>query len=130
VIAESGGKIAGMLAAFPMPEPDDTVSQAETDPVLIPYSRLEQHNSYYIAGMALYPEYRGRGIGTKFLEIAAEKAAGLDLPQLSLIVFEQNEGAKKLYERHGFYEIMRERVVPHKLIHHTGYGLLMVKDIR
>lgn len=130
VIAESGGRVAGMIAAFPMLEPDENVSHTDIDPVLAPYSRLEQYNSYYIAGMAVYPEYRGKGIGTKFLEIAAEKALSLRLPRLSLIVFEGNERAKRLYERHGFYEIMRERVVPHELIHHTGDALLMVKHIK
>jgi ribosomal protein S18 acetylase RimI-like enzyme len=80
--------------------------------------------------MAVYHEYRGKGIGTKFLEIAAEKAPSLRLPWLSLIVFEENERAKRLYERHGFYEVMRENVVPHELIHHTGDALLMVKDIK
>jgi ribosomal protein S18 acetylase RimI-like enzyme len=130
MIAESGGEVAGMLAVFPMPEPDKNVSHSASDPVLTPYSKLELYNSYYIAGMAVYPEYRGKGIGTKLLKIAEEKALGLGLPQLSLIVFEQNEGAKRLYERHGFYEIMREKVVPHELIHHTGDAILMVKDIK
>lgn len=129
VVAEIDGKIAGMLVAFPMPEPDDSGEDTETDPVLAPYGRLEQHNSYYICGMAVFPEYRGMGIGTKFLEIAQKKAKELNLPQLSLIVFEGNEGAKKLYERHGFRVTARERIVPHELIHHTGHALLMVKDV-
>ncbi|MFI5324286.1 MAG: GNAT family N-acetyltransferase [Thermodesulfobacteriota bacterium] len=130
VIAESGGEVAGMIAAFPMIEPDQNVLHTEMDPVLIPYSKLEQYNSYYIAGMAVNPEYRGKGIGTKLLNISAEKSTSLDLPQLSLIVFEQNEGAKRLYERHGFYEINREMVVPHELIHHTVDAILIVKDIK
>jgi len=129
VIAEPGGRIAGMIASFPMPEPEENTTHAEPDPVLEPYGKLERYNSYYIAGMAVFPEYRGKGIGTKFLEIAAGKALRLGLPELSLIVFEQNEGAKRLYERHGFNEIAREAVVPHELIHYSGYALLMVKDI-
>lgn len=130
VIAESGGKIAGMMASFPMDGPDDPGASGETDPVLAPYGRLEQYNSYYISGIALFPEYRGMGIGTKFLEIAEERAAQYSLPQLSLIVFEENEGAVKLYRRRGFYETMREPVVPHPLIRYSGQALLMVKDVR
>lgn len=129
VVAESGGRVAGMIAAFPMPEPGEKGPRAELDPILAPYGRLEQYNSYYIAGMAVLPEYRGLGIGTKFLEIATDKALRMEFRMLSLIVFEQNEGAKRLYERHGFYEIAREEVVPHELIQYTGYALLMVKDI-
>jgi ribosomal protein S18 acetylase RimI-like enzyme len=129
VVSEIDGQIAGMLVAFPMPEPDDHSKDSDTDPVLAPYGKLEQYDSYYICGMAVFPEYRGMGIGTKFLDIAEIKAKELNLPQLSLIVFEKNEGAKRLYERHGFREIAREPIVPHELIRHTGYALLMVKNV-
>ncbi|MCC6713179.1 MAG: hypothetical protein IT344_07440 [Candidatus Dadabacteria bacterium] len=54
-VAESGGMIAGMMAAFPMDHADDPGTSGETDPVLVPYSRFEQHGSYYISGMALFP---------------------------------------------------------------------------
>jgi ribosomal protein S18 acetylase RimI-like enzyme len=129
VVAETEGEVVGMLVAFPMYLPDGPNASNEPDPVLVPYARLEKDNCYYIMGVAVFPEYRGRGIGTRFLEIAEEKALEHNLPQLSLIVFERNDGAKRLYERNGFYEVMREEVVPHELIHYRGYALLMVKDI-
>lgn len=129
IVAEYQGGIVGMLVAFPMYLPEGPNAANEPDPVLVPYAKLEKDSSYYIMGVAVFPEYRGKGIGTRFLELAEGKALGYGLSQLSLIVFEQNEGAKRLYERHGFYEIAREAVVPHGLIHHTGYALLMVKDL-
>ena len=43
VIAEQDGAIAGMLHAFPMMRPD--VLQPEDDPVLRPYSELEDYGS-------------------------------------------------------------------------------------
>ncbi len=129
LVAEHEGEIIGMLVAFPMHLPGNPGPAAEIDPVLQPYTILEKDQSYYIMGVAVFPEFRGRGIGTRFLELAAGKALEYGLPQLSLIVFEQNEGAKRLYERHGFYEIMREKIVPHELIRYTGYALLMVKDV-
>ena len=129
IVAEYKGGIIGMLVAFPMYLPDGPDASNEPDPVLAPYAKLEKDSSYYIMGVAVFPEYRGKGIGTRFLELAEGKAREHGLSQLSLIVFEQNEGAKRLYERHGFYEIMREKVVRHDLIHFTGYALLMVKDI-
>ncbi len=129
LVAEHDGEVIGMLVAFPMHPAENPGAASDTDPVLVPYTILEKDRSYYIMGVAVFPEYRGRGIGTRFLELAAEKALEYGLPQLSLIVFEQNEGAKRLYERHGFYEIMREKIVPHELIHYTGYALLMVKDV-
>ena len=125
-VVEDEGKIIGMLVAFPMyVDP----SEEESDPVLAPYSKLEEDNSYYICGMALFPEYRGRGIGTRLLTLAEKFARDQGFKKLSLIVIEQNTGAKQLYERTGYREVSREPVYPHRLIHYTGDAILMVKDI-
>jgi ribosomal protein S18 acetylase RimI-like enzyme len=60
----------------------------------------------------------------------AEKTAQvLGFAKLSLIVFEQNTGARRLYERYGYVEKRRHAVVPHPLIHYTGDALLMVKRL-
>lgn len=124
-IADIDDVIAGMLVAFPVHI--DREAPAVGDPVLAPYSRLEEDNSYYICGVALFEPYRGLGVGTRLMRLAEQKARALDLDKLSLIVFEQNVGAKRLYERLGFIEKAREKVVPHPLIHHAGDAVLMVK---
>jgi ribosomal protein S18 acetylase RimI-like enzyme len=126
VIAERDGAILGMLHGFAM-EADSEPPADEPDPVLRPYSELEAPGSYYIAGVALYPEHRGRGIGDRMLALARDRARELDLESLSLIVFEQNQGALRLYERSGYREIDRRTVVPHPLIHATGDAILMLR---
>ena len=107
VIAELDSEILGMMLTFPMIESDE--DRFEVDPVLKPYMELEQYDSLYVCAMAMFPEYRGKGIGTKLLEIAEKQANDEGFKQLSLIVFEQNEGAKRLYERLGYYEVKRGR---------------------
>ena len=102
---------------------------SDTDPILIPYEKLEEDNSFYICGVAVYGQYRGKGAGTAFMDIAEIKAGELGLKKLSLIVFEQNTGAKKLYKNLGYSEVAREQVVPHPMIHYTGDAILMVKNI-
>jgi len=125
-VVEDGGQIIGMLVAFPMHvDPLDE----ELDPVLAPYSKLEEDDSYYICGMALFPPHRGRGFGTRLLALAEVHAREKGFKKLSLIVFEQNADAKKLYERTGYREVHREPVHPHPLIHFTGDAILMVKEI-
>jgi ribosomal protein S18 acetylase RimI-like enzyme len=130
-LAVVDAEIAGMMAAYRMGPPEQPGDEFDfdIDPVLLPYAKLEQPDSFYISGMALFPRFRGRGIGTRLLELAAQKAHAAHLPQVSLIVFEQNTGAKRLYHRCGFREVMREPVVPHPLIHHNGDALLLVKDV-
>jgi ribosomal protein S18 acetylase RimI-like enzyme len=128
VVVEKDNEVIGMLVAFPMKVENDPGDE-DVDPVLAPYSKLECDNSYYICGMAVFPEHRGKGIGTQLLKLAEGHANEKGFNKLSLIVFEQNVGAKRLYERSGYHEIARESIVPHPLIHYAGDALLMVKDI-
>ncbi|MDX1516253.1 MAG: GNAT family N-acetyltransferase [Woeseiaceae bacterium] len=125
-IVDCDGEVAGMLVAFPM---HVDPSFREADPVLAPYSLLEEDDSYYICGMALFPQFRGRGIGTQLLELAERHAAEKGFDKTSLIVFEQNAAARRLYERAGYREVRREAVVPHPLIHYTGDAVLMIKSL-
>lgn len=119
-------QILGMLVAFPMyVDPEEQ----ESDPVLAPYSKLEEDNSYYICGMALFPEFRQQGIGSSLLSLAEQHATDKGFTKLSLIVFEQNQGAWQLYARNGYRERARARVYPHPLIHHSGDAILMVKEL-
>lgn len=128
IVAEKGGAVVGMLHSYRMgdasPEPDDDV-----DPVLKPYAELEIPGSLYISGLALRPEFRSRGTGREFLRIAEERALTLALGSLSLLVFEANDGAVRLYERHGYSEVDRRAIVPHPLIHVTGDAILMAKSL-
>ena len=126
-IATLGETVVGMLVAFPMVVDDN--AEPEEDPILAPYSKLEEDNSYYICGVAVFPEYRGRGIGTQLMAIAEQQAATKGFAKLSLIVFEQNKGAKRLYDRIGYREIAREAIAPHPLIHYSGDAILMVKEM-
>jgi ribosomal protein S18 acetylase RimI-like enzyme len=125
-IVEVDGVIAGMMAAYPMVLGDIT---ADEDPVLAPYSRLEEDNSYYICGVALYPEYRDRGLGHQFMALAKQQAMLRQLNKLSLVVFENNENAIRIYKDLGYKEIKREKIVEHPMINHTGYAILMVKTL-
>ena len=125
-LVESDGEVIGMLVAFPM---SVDLAYQESDAVLAPYSILEEDKSYYICGMALDSAHRGQGIGTALLQEAEKTGRELGFDKVSLIVFEQNTGALRLYLRHGYKETLRSAVVPHPLIHFTGDALLMVKHL-
>jgi len=129
IVAEYKNEIVGMLVAFPM-YVDENKDYSESDPVLLPYEKLEEDKSFYICGVAVYDKFRGKGIGRAFMELAELRSRELRLSKLSLIVFEQNKGAKKLYDVLGYQEAAREQVVAHPLIHHTGDAILMVKHLK
>lgn len=126
-LAEIDGEPAGMLHAYVM---GDEVGQApaDMDPVLLPYVELEEPKSLYISGLALFDEYRGSGVGTRLLDFAYKRARAEGMKKISLICFEDNAGAYRLYEREGFKERKRRTVVPHPLIHHAGDAVLMVRE--
>ena len=128
VVAEQDGAVIGMLFTFPIEERQEADDEP-ADPILKPYEELEIPGSFYICALALLPSFRGRGVGTKMLSMARKQAYERGFGTLSLLVFEQNEGAVRLYERNGFKVAGRAAVVPHELIQHTGDVLLMASEI-
>ena len=126
-MAERGGEIAGMIHVFQDTGPPAEVS--ESDPVLRPYLELELPGSLYISGIAVYENHRGAGVGSDLMQWAIAHARALGLTKLSLICFERNEGALRLYKRLGFSEIDRRPIVPHPMLHYTdGDAILMARD--
>ena len=125
-MATIGDAIAGMVHSFEMPESDGV----ETDPVLRPYAELEDPGSLYISGIAVHSDYCNAGIGTLLLGAAHDEARRLGLPRVSLICFEQNAGAMRLYRRHGYEEVDRRPLVPHPTLHYTdGDAILLIKPV-
>lgn len=51
-----------------------------------------------VSHLWVYPEHQNQGVGTALLELAKERRPS----GLRLQVFQQNVGARRLYERHGF----------------------------
>lgn len=125
-LLERDGAAIAMLVAFPIHVDPDYV---ETDIVLRPYSVLEEDNSYYICGVAVERTERGKGVGKRLMQEAERDARAKGFDKLSLVVFEQNKVAYELYLKLGYKEVMRERIVPHPLIHYTGDALLLVKKL-
>lgn len=128
-IAEIEGEPVGMLHAYPIAaQPRPATPEDAADPVLRPLLELEEPSSLFIAGLALFPQFRGTGIGTRLLDFSYKRARVEGMKKLSLICFAENEGAYRLYQREGFEERSRRPVVPHPLIRHGGDAVLMVRE--
>ena len=130
IFAEVLGRKAGMLLSFPTHarSPADAVSPPPFDgtDVFAPYKYLEAPDTWYICGVAVTQEHRGRGIGKRLMQIAREQALDHGYDLLSLVVFEENTVAVRLYKHLGYEIIKRAPVVPHPLIRCSGDALLMV----
>ena len=129
MVAEKDGAVVGMVHSFPMHKPDGKNAQVESDPVLAPYAALEDYGSLYISALAIFYEYRNLGIGTRLLEQARRRARALGLKRLSLICFEKNEKALRLYRRLGFGELDRRPIVAHPFLHYReGNAILLARS--
>ena len=134
IIAENAGEIIGMSLSFP------AKYHAMTDGLrdFLPADRLEHfreffstrvEGSYLLDTLCVDEEYRGRGIGSRLIELTKEIAKQAGYTVLSLIVFADNIAAQRLYRRNGFDVVKNIELKPHALIPHEGGCLLMKSDI-
>lgn len=133
ILAEVSGRRAGMLLCFPLHarEPADVVQSPPFDgsDVFAPYKYLEAPDTWYVCGVAVLPDFRGHGIGTALMGVAGQQARDQGYDRLSLVVFEANTTALRLYRQLGFEVVDRAPVVPHPLIRCSGDALLMVAPV-
>jgi ribosomal protein S18 acetylase RimI-like enzyme len=131
IVAEMNTKTAGLLLGYRLASPYETGDLAALPAIVRPLVELESKapGSWYVNALAAYPEFRGRGLGTRLLAEAEAIASGTGATAISLIVAEENRGAKRLYERAGYREIARRPLVPFPGLGHTGDWVLMAKPL-
>ena len=130
-VAETDDDIAGMILAYRLPDADDAEDLDELPDFIRPLVELEQcvPSSFYINMLAAYPQFRNMSIGTRLMGIVDELAANVGCTLSSIEVFDQNEGALRLYQRLG-YEIMeKRRVVPHSCHPYDGHISLLTRPV-
>lgn len=128
IVGENQGRVSCMLLNYPLDDTDPG-DLSEVPEFVRPLVRLECRapGSWYINAIAVFPEYRGRGLGTALLAIAHALAREHGRDQTSLIVASSNERAKRLYEREGYQVVSAEPVVSYPRLHMCGEWLLMLR---
>lgn len=130
-LAEIDGRVAGLLLGYRLADPYETGDLNALPELVRPLVELESvaPTSWYINALAAFPEYRNRGLGTLLLAEAERIARKTRAPSLSLIVADQNEGAKRLYLRSGYRELARRPLVPFPGLAHRGDWVLLSKSV-
>lgn len=130
-VAETEGRVAGLLLGYRLADPYDTGDLSALPDLVRPLVELESEapGSWYVNALALFPEYRGRGLGSQLLAEAERIAGHLRGSTLSIIVADQNEGAKRLYLRTGYRAVARRPLVAFPGLPHTGDWVLMTKAV-
>lgn len=112
IVADAGeGAVAGLMG-HRLPEDADPIPE-DFEPLFRPLEELEHAapGSWYVHVLATVAEARNRGWGTRLLALAEEIARADGAPALSIIVADNNTGARRLYERTGFAETARREMV-------------------
>ncbi|MGW5635903.1 N-acetyltransferase family protein [Streptomyces sp. NPDC003832] len=94
----SDDEVRDHFREFVIPRQETWVAEAAEGLVGVMVLHGERVSQLYLA-----PDWRGRGIGDRFLELAKERS-----PQgLNLWTFQVNKPAHRFYERHGFVAVER-----------------------
>jgi len=127
LIAEQAGKTVAALIGYPLGEPEPIEHSEHA--LLVPLHELMNRapNTWYVHVLAAYPEHRGHGIGAALLAEADKLAEGAALSGLSLIVSDTNTGARRLYERSGYREAARRKMVKQGWQHPGTDWILLIK---
>lgn len=93
------------------------------------YFPRTSNDELFISNIAVFEEYRGKGIGKSLLKKAEDKARENDLKKLSLYVETDNLNAIGFYENFGFTS-KKESLLPQSYHKHNLVGFIkMVKEI-
>ena len=130
VVAEVGGRTVASLVGDALPDAPEPIDYEQMPPIFVPLQELENlaPRTWYVNVLATYPEYRGLGYGTRLLGIADRLAAATGRTGLSIIVSDANAGARRLYERCGYYELAMRPMVKERWENVGENWVLLVKD--
>lgn len=116
-VAEGRNGIAGLVLSFPsdnftrlnklLVEKLPTFYKSNTADYhrkVIPMLKTKEAEpgEYYIDSLAVYPQYRSCGVGSRLLKAATLKSHKLGISKTSLIVKPENKEALRLYEKYGY----------------------------
>ena len=132
IVAEIDGKVVGALVGYPVADEPEAVDLDSTPPMFVPLRELENlaPGTWYVNSVAVFPEARGLGVGSRLLEYAGRIANELGLRGLSLIVSDANRGARRLYERLGYREVANQPMVKEQWQNAGENWVLMIRELQ
>ncbi len=114
---------------------DDTVLVAETQGRIVGFIQWgsadvppasASNTDQEVRRLYVYAPFQNQGIGTQLMDTALNHPSLRDAERIFLEVWEQNDGARRLYERYGF-EVIGERTFHVESGAETSLDLIMVR---
>jgi ribosomal protein S18 acetylase RimI-like enzyme len=129
VVGESDGRVTSLLLGCL--DTTEETDLADAPELMHPLIRLKRRapGVWHVHALAVAPEHRRQGLGTRLLRMVDALAAEEGLTETSLTVAESNEGARRLYDREGYRVVASEPIVPHPRVSLSGHWLLMSRPV-
>ena len=130
IVVESQGRVAAGLIGYPIADTPEPLP-ANLPPIVVPLQELEDlvPGTWYVNVLAAYPGHRGKGYGTALLGLAEQFARQTRRRGMSIVVADTNTGARRLYERCGYREVARRRMVKEGWEHPGSEFVLLTKRL-
>jgi ribosomal protein S18 acetylase RimI-like enzyme len=105
IIIEHRGTCAGCLIGYEIQDQPEPIG-SDLPAMFVPLQELENlaPGTWYVNVLAVRPQFRGLGLGTRLLDVADETGRALGKRGMSVIVSDTNPGARRLYQRCGYRE--------------------------
>ena len=128
-IIEYKGSPAGCLIGYEIGNTPEPITD-DVPPMFIPLLELENLalGSWYVNVLAVIPEFRNLGFGSVLLKKADEYGANLGKEGMSVIVADNNQGARKLYERCEYQERAHRPIVKEGWVSEGENWVLLTKQ--
>jgi ribosomal protein S18 acetylase RimI-like enzyme len=122
--------VAAGLIGYPLADAPEPAPQ-QLPPIAVPLQELQSlaPGTWYVNVLAAYPAHRGKGYGNALLALAERQARAAGKRGMSLIVTDTNTGARRLYERCGYREAARRRMVKEGWRHPGTNFVLLTKSL-
>jgi ribosomal protein S18 acetylase RimI-like enzyme len=128
-VYEKEHDICGAFAGYVIPDPYDAGDVSDLPPAYAPLLELEAlaKGSWFLMALAVFPEYRGIGIGRDMLS-AAQAQAFQSNAAITLTVSTENIIARNLYLNFGFCEQAKRKQINFDGSPGKGEWLLLSKQ--
>lgn len=132
VVREESGTVVAALIGYALPDEPEPANYDEMPAMFVPLQQLEDlvPGTWYINVLAAHAEHRGKGYGSGLLAEAERLAAREGCHGLSLIVSDANDGARRLYTRHGYRELATRPMVKEDWKNAGENWILLCKELR
>jgi ribosomal protein S18 acetylase RimI-like enzyme len=129
VVGEEAGRVTSLLLGCV--DNTEATDLADAPEIAHPLIRLHRRapGRWHVHALAVMPECRLQGLGTRLLRIVDALAADEGVTETSLTVAESNQAARHLYDREGYRVVASEPMVPDPRLQLSGNWLLMTRPV-